>query len=1392
MVATLAAPLVQRGAQVGVLIGTAYLFTDEAVASGAIVENFRREAIRCERTVLLESGPGHATRCAPSDFATVFQWRRRDLQASGVSAEEIRERLERLNIGRLRVASKGLVRDAKPDRSSSMSKLAPVREDRQRAEGLYMLGQVAALRAERSNLQQLHHDVSVDGTRRLDEMARSASKNVAGSSARPADVAIIGMSCILPGAPDLETYWSNILGKVDAITEIPPHRWDWQTYYDPDRSAPDRIYSKWGGFLADHPFDPTWYGMPPSSIPSIDPLQLLTLEAVRAALADAGYLKRQFDRSRASVVLGVGGGSGDLGQRYALRAGLPQLFDHCPDGLLDQLPEWTEDSFAGILLNVAAGRVANRFDLRGVNYTVDAACASSLAAAYLATTELQLGTSDLVIVGGVDTVQSPFGYLCFSKTQALSPSGKCRPFDAAADGIAISEGLAFAVLKRLADAERDGDRIYAVIKGIAGSSDGRAKGLTAPRPEGQALALERAYLKAGFGPETVGLMEAHGTGTAAGDKAEIETLSKVFQSAGAAPASCAIGSVKSMIGHTKCAAGLAGMIKVAMALHCRVLPPTINVDQPSASLITPDNPIYVNTEARPWLAGNSKQRRAGVSSFGFGGTNFTALLEEYAGDFLDREDRPATHEWPCELFLWRAMSPSSLATDLTQLADALADGAEPALRDLAALQWRTVREQKGIALAIVADSLGDLRLKIEVARGHLQYGDSVPLVPGVHYAAQPLAAQGKIAFLFPGQGSQSVNMLRELALHFAEVRTALEHAQTVLADQLTEPLGCTVFPPPCFTDDDRNAQTLALTRTDIAQPALGAVEMGLSRLVQRLGVRPDMAGGHSYGELAALCCAGVFDEASLYRLSELRGRTILDSITDDPGTMAAVRADRVTTEELLDGIPGVSLANINAPGQMVISGARDGVAAALDRMRAQRISVKPLTVSCAFHSPVLRDAGNRLSTVLMRQKLVPPRFPVYSNARADVMPADPNGLVAALSDQVVSPVRFQEEVEAMYRDGARIFVEVGPKNVLTGLVGSILAGLPHLAVALDVPGRGGLGQLQQSLALLAAHGVPINLDRLFSGRSCLRLSFERLREETRKKLLPSTTWMVNGGSARSVTERPNAAATAVSAAAEGNAAKYDRGGVLTMPLDLDPRHGSAGLSNTPMTHAPIDQQYAPSERSPTPLPDDATQVVARFQQVMERFLQTQQRVMEAYLTGTSSAETFEIAASAEAPRIEAPAAAMEALAHTPAEATPAIDPAPAATPRFPLAAKPSGPAAPTFASAAQKHASSPPAPHDVTQTLLRIVSDRTGYPPEMLGLDLNIEADLGIDSIKRVEIMAEIRRAVLGDGTAEDGEIMERTTEIKTLRGMIEAISGALETQHHPFVRHPAGAVLQT
>ena len=1351
MVATLAAPLAERGIRVGVLLGTAYLFTQEAVASGAIVKTFQEQAIGCERTILLESGPGHATRCVDTEFGGAFKREKRRLGSeSGLSPDEVRNALEELNLGRLRMASKGIARNPKHRGAARAPRFVELDPAEQRAQGMFMIGQVAALRDRVCTMPELHRSVSDGGTARLVGLELEPAAARGRRAGRPADVAIVGMATLLPKAPALDRFWRNILAKADAITEIPPERWDWRRYYDPDPSAPDKVYSKWGGFIDAVPFDPMTYGMPPNSLRSIEPLQLLTLEVVRAALADAGYADRPFPRERTGVMLGVGGGSGELGQQYAVRSNLPMYTGDLP-AVLKQLPEWTEDSFAGILLNVAAGRVANRFDLGGVNCTVDAACASSLAAVYLAVRELEAGTADMMLVGGADTVQNPFAYLCFSKTHALSPRGRCRAFDADADGIVISEGFAVLVLKRLEDAERDGDRIYAVIKSVAGSSDGRDRGLTAPRPEGQIRALERAYTAAGFGPETIGLIEAHGTGTVAGDRAEVESLTRVFAGAGATPASCAIGSVKSMIGHTKCTAGVAGLVKVALALHHQVLPPTLNIEQPNPEAFAPGSPFYVNTESRPWLArADGTPRRAGVSAFGFGGTNFHVTVEEYP----DGDPSATVAEWTSELFVWTGGEGREVAGALDALERELAAGARPALRDLACSVWRRTRERRtaqSATLAIVATSLDDLRQKAATAREALATErPSLEDPRGIYFTRAPLGREGRVAFLFPGQGSQHVDMLRELALHFAEVRAAFARADRVLAGRFPEPLSAYVFPPPTFGEAGARARQEALTRTNVAQPALGAADLGLLALLRALGVTPELVGGHSYGEYVALCAAGVMDEDTLFALSEARGRAIIDTAGDDLGTMAAVAADRVATEAALVGLEDVWIANLNSPTQTMISGTRPGIDEAIRRLVERGVQAQPISVACAFHSPLVARARDTLAARVAAAALQPPRIEVFSNTTATAYPSDAAAIAALLAAQLVEPVRFAEEIEALYRAGARLFVEVGPKSVLTGLVQQTLGTRAHLAVAPGAAGRPGLTSLQLALAQLAAHGVALDLDRLFEGRQMRQLDLDNLAAVSREAPLPPTAWMVHGGRAWPAREPVPAPPTPVALPALVAAAPAPPPASVVVPgLPVTTPSGSL-------------EQAAPQAAAGQP---GAAEVVVQFQRLMSQFLETQRKVMLAYLQGSSGAPApppaLEAAAPAPAPSSATPAQAppLPALAPSAGNGGPQSDGTPSRPVEIPVPA-------PAAAAGFNRER--------LTQGLLGIVSERTGYPPEMLELDLNMEADLGIDSIKRVEIYGAFQRAHL-PGRAQ--QLMERLAGVKTLRQVVDV---ALEAGRGP------------
>jgi acyl transferase domain-containing protein/NAD(P)H-dependent flavin oxidoreductase YrpB (nitropropane dioxygenase family) len=1403
MAATTAGRLAERGAAVGVLMGTAYLFTQEAVETGAIVKRFQEEALRADTTVLLRSGPGHEIRCVDTPYAAFYRQQRELLRGEGKSPEQIRTALERMNVGRLRIAAKGIDRHSAcamhAESASGNGKpknLIQVSEDQQHAHGLYMMGQVAPLRSEVTTLAELHEDVSAGATRRLQGHVVPATEDPPPVPA--VDVAIIGIGCFFPQAGSLRSYWQNVLQCRDAVREVPLDHWDWRLYFEPDAKPSGKISSKWGGFLDDVPFDPLRYGMPPNSLTSIEPLQLLLLEAVRQALDDAGYARRPLPRERVAVILGAGGGAAQLSMAYAFAAYLP-LLDTVPDmparaaEILARcqplLPKWTEDTFPGILLNVAAGRVANRFDFGGCCFAVDAACGSSLAALYLGTRELQAGASDVAVVMGGDTVQNPFTYMLFSSTNTFSPRGRCRPFDESADGIVISEGIGVVILKRLADAERDGDRIYAVIKGVGASSDGRDKGLTAPRPEGQVRALRRAYASAGVSPERLGLLEAHGTGTVAGDRAEVESAGQVLREAGAQPRCCALSSVKSMIGHTKCAAGLAGLINATLALHHKIRPPIL-IDRPNPKANFPQSPFFLNTQPRPWVHGGGQPRCAGLSAFGFGGTNFHAVLEEYSGDFRPGR-QSGLPSWPAELFAWRRPSKEALIEDLVRCQKALAAPFPPALGDLAASLWETAGgDPAQPVLTLVASSHEDLRQKVDDVLAMLRCGAATAHDPrGIYFAEKPSWQDAKIAFLFPGQGAQHPDMLAQLAMAFPEVREAFDQAERILAGRLDRPLGSLIYPPSPFSPEEEEAAAAALMRSDVAQPAVGAACLGVLSLMTALGVEPNLLAGHSYGDLVALCAAGAISADDLILLSHRRGQLVLSAAADNRGGMVAVNATQETCAEILAGSDGVTIANLNAPDQVVISGTETGLEAAVSQLSARGIHSRRIDVGCPFHCSWMAAARQPLAAALAECHLTPPRKPVYSNTTAAPFPPEPAAIAELLVEHLTSPVQFQAEIEAMYAAGARIFLEIGPQGVLTGLVGRILDERPHLAVASNLRGRDDLVQLQHALGQLLAYGVPVRLDRLLSGRQLQPFPWSELARQSAAPTYSPTTWLVNSMRARpyqaaepAVLGQPLADdhndGKAIAAGATGStgvtgslSASAGRS-ADEKPADGEPQCFSARSDFNPVPALPA---------VPTADGDEAARVMFRFQDLMSQFLETQRSVMESYFQESGAAWPAATAPVADLPprHAEQPPPAVDALQ---ASATEASGDMPAPLPQQPEAAVVPAESQPKPAGSDRQA---------LTEQLLALISKRTGYPREMLDLGLNLEADLGIDSIKRVEILSGLLSSHGNSAVAGQVE-MEKLTSFKCLGDIINHLVAIAEKEAKTDAAAPAAPPRRT
>jgi acyl transferase domain-containing protein/acyl carrier protein/NADP-dependent 3-hydroxy acid dehydrogenase YdfG len=1147
-------------------------------------------------------------------------------------------------------------------------------------------------------------------------------------------IAVTGVSVLLPGSTSTARFWRDVLAGKDLIRDVPESHWPIPSYYDPDPAAPDRTCSRRGGFIPAVPFDPLAYGLPPAILSVTDNAQLLALIVAERVLQDAArgdYL--HVDRKRISVILGAAGTTELIShmagrmERPRWEAGLracgleEDTVQRLADRIAEQFTPWQENTFPGFLGNVIAGRIANRLDLGGTNCVVDAACASSLAAVSLAVAELNAGGADLVITGGVDALNVPLMYLAFSKTGALSRTGDCRPFSDQADGTILGEGVALFALRRLADAERDDDRIYAVLRGLGTSSDGRSKSIYAPVAEGQARAVGAAYQAAGFSPSTVELIEAHGTGTAAGDRAEFAGLGLVFDAgqggAGDRRQWCALGSVKSQIGHTKAAAGAAGLFKAVMALHHKVLPPTIKVDRPNPDLRIDESPFYLNTRLRPWVRDGGHPRRAGVSSAGFGGTNFHIALEEYTGPAPRARRVPCS---PTELVLASADSPAALAESCDRLlseCEKWPEGPE-GLQALARQSQEAHSPLPEARLAVVAADLADLARKLCKARSALleRPGQDLNDPSGIYLAVGK--PPGEVAFLFPGQGSQYPGMGQDLAVAFDEARAVWDLAAGLDLDPDLR-LHDVVFPRPAFSPEEEADQAARLTRTEWAQPALAACALSYLEVLRLLGLEPDCVAGHSLGELSALGAAGAFGVRELIGLARRRGE-LMAGAGGSLGVMTAVRASAERVEGLLDGRhPGVVLANRNSPQQVVLSGPADAMAAAEADLATASVLVRRLAVSTAFHSPLVAPAAEAFREVLGRSGMQAPRLPILANSTAEPYPPDAEAAKDLLGRQLAQPVRFREMVEALVGRGVRTFVEVGPGSALTGLVRECLHDREHLAVALDRKGQPGLTSLWHALGQLAVAGVPLRWAGLW---------------EHYPKIQPPPAVPAH--------------AVAVCGSSKGFRKEAVATGGSPVVLSRQDTTGEPPVATKEPPLAAGTGQRAPGwVEAVQNILRDTAKAHETYQTLMaencHRYFESVDRIVQALAgAGQTPGAVLEPPPGLSPPGAcdsRFPAGAVLGPAQGAAGERAVVAPLAALAPAHPNGnGRPGTPPSPSATPA--------PAPpegvEDLEGAVLGVVAEKTGYPAELLSMDMDVEKDLGIDSIKRVEILAALEAAV--------------------------------------------------
>jgi acyl transferase domain-containing protein len=861
-----------------------------------------------------------------------------------------------------------------------------------------------------------------------------------------------------------------------------------------------------GGYL-DSPlaFDAAEHGIMPRTVEGGEPEQFLVLEAATAALADAGLSPASLARDRVEVVIGRGNyfNHGNLtrlhhgrmiAQTVSLLAAIhpewsPDERDAIAADLRSSLPPFEAATIPGQLTNATAGRLAHRFDLSGASFVVDAASASSLVALDLALAALESRRADLAIAGGVYLEADVDFPLVFRQLNALSRSGISRPFGASADGMLPGEGVGVVILKRLRDAERDGDRIYALVQGVGISSDGRAQGLAAPSARGHARALRRAYRRSGIDPATVALIEGHGLGVPAADRAELKALNAVFPKPQNGYRH--LGAVSSMIGHAMPAAGIAGLIKTALALFHRVLPPTLNSDKPHRLLDGPDRPFKLNRQARPWIhADPDSPRRAGVNAFGFAGINAHAILEEYSSAKNGNAESAgpgALETWDSEAILLSAADRAGLLERVRELIDWLKRPGRATLKDVAYTLNSVMEHQTGAGrLGIVAASLADLTDRLRAVQTKLSDPAcrTIRDARGAYFWQDPLYQPGakSLAFLFPGEGSQYPGMLADLCIHFPLVRRYFDIADRIARDVGDSiPPSTQLFAPPEERDEKLWSPATAVNVVLNAQWAM-------FQLLTRLVVRPDAVVGHSSGELLALAAAGVFpaDRALELRLGRLgsifRG---FESSGDLPEAhLVAVAAARTRVEGLCRavGAHDATIAMDNCPHQVVLAVSPAQFEPLAHRLRSEGILWEILPFSRAYHTPSFRPVVAPIAEFFEGMTFEQQNIPIYSCASARPMPQDSNSLRELAIEQWTKTVRFRETIEAMHQDGFRLFVDVGARGNLAGFVEDILRGKPSFAIAANLPRRSGLTQLNHLVASIFAQGAPLRTDYLYARR----------------------------------------------------------------------------------------------------------------------------------------------------------------------------------------------------------------------------------------------------------------------------------------------------------------------
>ena len=859
-------------------------------------------------------------------------------------------------------------------------------------------------------------------------------------------IAVVGMSGRFPGAESLDAFWQILRDGVDAVTEVPAERWEIEELFNPDPDSTGTVTTRWGGFLADvDQFDPAFFGIAPREAVRMDPQQRLLLEVAYEALEAAGAPLERLAGSNAGVFIG------------AISSAVDYNWLQCQDHT--SIDTYTA---SGTAHSIFANRLSYLLDLRGPSLTVDTACSSSLTAIHLAVRSLRSRECDLALAGGVHLLLAPESTIALSRMRMMAPDGRCKTFDASADGFVRGEGCGLIVLKRLSDAVADGDPILALIRGSAVNQDGSTNGITAPNGLAQQAVVRQALEDARVAPHAISYVETHGTGTALGDPIEVEALAEVIGQTAADAVPCVLGAVKTNIGHLEAAAGIAGIIKTVLALRHGHIPPNLHFNELNPHISLDGTRFTLPTEEQPWPEG-VERRYAGVSSFGFGGTNAHIILEgwqpggEPGGEASERPALAATHRG--YVLPLTARSEGSLRALAQEYIPFLPDEAD-ALHDVC---YTAAARRTHHDLRLVAE--GDSRpALIEALEACLSGGG----VAGRRSERNRRA----LAFVFSGQGAQWSGMGRDLLAHEPTFRTEVERIDALLHPYT----GWSLL-------DELNAEGDAsrLDETEVAQPAIFAFQVGLVALWRSWGIEPDAVVGHSVGEVAAAYVGGALQLEDAVRLIYHRGRLMQQAT--GLGKMAAVGLSENDVRALLDGYDGrLAIAAVNGPASTVLSGEAEALEAVIRPLADRGVFARMLPVNYAFHSPQVRPFGRELGLTVRDLRPQPSTVPVYSTVAGRRQSGEEFD-ASYWARNVNEPVRFAAAVRALADDGHTAFLEVGPHAVLTHAVAETLeeAGGEGTVIASMRRDQSPFPVLRRALGALFAQGFSVDWEAFYPG-----------------------------------------------------------------------------------------------------------------------------------------------------------------------------------------------------------------------------------------------------------------------------------------------------------------------